>query len=337
MIIRTVWTDDNCIACGLCVSECSNVFHIINNSCVINAKVRNDNITNNNQKDKSCLKNDVQLDIVSAITKSAAMCPTQSIHVQTEDIKNENANQTTQGIINNFTNNNGTNGTKNHALFETNILSTVHNSDIPAKQQASQIGYDMVFPTIICATDMDLIFIKNELGNKVEDIIQQGNEITCQIAKEFILDALLLCRDNICLCYEMLTDQTATHYPDAEQFDFSVVYQLTSISRNKRLRLRILIQDGFEPDSATSIYPAANWLEREIWDMLGIKFKNHPNMMRLLCPENWDGHPLRKDYPLIGLGQRNIDFREDRSGVLMRTAMQKSENIIFNTNPPEAK
>jgi NADH-quinone oxidoreductase subunit C len=175
------------------------------------------------------------------------------------------------------------------------------------------------------------------LGYKVEEAFQQAGEITCQVAKENILEALTLCRDDMSLGYEMLADQTATHYPTAKTFTFSVVYHLTSIRRSKRLRLRILIPEYFEPDSAVTLYPAANWMEREIWDMLGIRFKNHPNMTRILCPEDWEGHALRKDYPVQGQGQRNIDFREDRSGMLMRIALEKANNIKINTNPPKAE
>jgi NADH-quinone oxidoreductase subunit C len=196
---------------------------------------------------------------------------------------------------------------------------------------------DIKVPIPTVATDSDLINIQKILGPKVEEVFQQAGELTCQIAKENIFEALALCRNNASLGYEMLADQTGTHYPMAETFSFSIVYHLTSIRRSKRLRLRILIPESFEPDSAVPLYPAANWLEREIWDMLGIRFKNHPNMIRILCPEDWEGHALRKDYPTEGLGQRNIDFREDRSGMLMRIATEKAKNIKINTNPPKAE
>jgi NADH:ubiquinone oxidoreductase subunit C len=131
----------------------------------------------------------------------------------------------------------------------------------------------------------------------------------------------------------MLSDMTATHYPVGFGFKYSVVYHLTCVRRRKRLRLRILIPEGFEPESATQVYPGANWLEREIYDMLGIRFANHPDLTRILCPEGWEGHPLRKDYPVIGLGQRDVDYREDRSGVLMRKAMEAAGHLGINLKP----
>ena len=207
----------------------------------------------------------------------------------------------------------------------------------PVRPVAKPDTNDMKFPAPQAASDPDLLRLQAVLGAKVEEIFQQAGELTCQVAREAILEALTLCREDGALGYEMLADETATHYPAAAGFAFSVVYHLTSIRRCKRLRLRILIPEGFEPESAVAVYPTANWLEREIWDMLGIRFKNHPDMTRILCPEDWEGHALRKEYPTLGLGQRDIDFREDRSGVLMRIAMEKAGNMGININPPRAE
>jgi NADH-quinone oxidoreductase subunit C len=114
------------------------------------------------------------------------------------------------------------------------------------------------------------------------------------------------------------------------------VYHLTSIARRKRLRLRVLVKEGQAVDSATQVYPSANWMEREIWDMLGIRFENHPDLTRILCPEDWEGFPLRKEYPTLGWGQRDIDFRQDRAGMLMRMAMEKAGQMGINLVVPKA-
>ena len=207
----------------------------------------------------------------------------------------------------------------------------------PAKCQAKKEEGDLKFPTPTEAADPDLLRLLALLGDKVEEAFEQGQEHTCQVAKEHILEALRLCREDASLKFEMLADETATHYPAAPDFAFSVVYHLTSISRRKRLRLRILIPEGFEPESATQVYPSANWMEREIWDMLGIRFAHHPDMTRILCPEGWEGHALRKEYPVVGWGQRDIDFREDRSGMLERIALEKAGQLGINLKRPKAE
>jgi len=187
------------------------------------------------------------------------------------------------------------------------------------------------------AKDADLLLLQAALGDKVEEIFEQAGELTCQVAKDAILEALHLCRDHADLKYEMLADQSATHYPAAAGFAFSVVYHLTSISRRKRLRLRILVPEGFVPESACAVYPSANWMEREIFDMLGIGFANHPDMTRILCPDDWEGHALRKDYPVVGWGQRDVAFREDRGGMIERIALQKAGQLGINLKQPKAE
>lgn len=205
----------------------------------------------------------------------------------------------------------------------------------PEATEARKETGDLATPWAREATDPDLLRLKELLGEGVEELFEQAGELTCQVAKERILETLRLCRTE--LAYEMLSDETATHYPAAEDFTFSVVYHLTSLSRRKRLRLRILIPEGFEPESATQVYPAANWLEREVFDMLGIRFQHHPDLVRILCPDDWEGHPLRKEYPVQGKGQREIQLREDRSGVLDRRSIEQAGHVSVNVNVPKAE
>jgi len=197
--------------------------------------------------------------------------------------------------------------------------------------------HDMEWPVPKESQDQDLRRLRELLGVCVEESFEQAGEIVCQVKKEVILDALTHCNQDAALRYEMLSDMTATHYPAGIGFAFSVVYHLTCVRRHKRLRLRILIPENFEPESATKIYPGANWLEREIYDMLGIRFKDHPDMTRILCPEDWEAHPLRKEYPVVGLGQREINYREDRSGVLQRKAMEAAGHFKINAKPLKAE
>ena len=89
------------------------------------------------------------------------------------------------------------------------------------------------------------------------------------------------------------------HYPKREK-PFEVVYHLYSVPFAKRVRLKVWLSEDEEVESVYSVWPAANWYEREVYDMFGIKFANHPDLRRILLPEDWEGYPLRKDYPLEG-------------------------------------
>jgi NADH-quinone oxidoreductase subunit C len=98
--------------------------------------------------------------------------------------------------------------------------------------------------------------------------------------------------------FDYLVDVTAADYP-ARQERFDLIYVLYSFPRNQRIRLKIRIPDGFQPATAVDVHLTANWLEREVFDMFGIRFAGHPNMRRILLPDGWQGYPLRKDYPIL--------------------------------------
>lgn len=98
--------------------------------------------------------------------------------------------------------------------------------------------------------------------------------------------------------YGFLSDITATDEMTDPRFE--VVYNLFSPTRFQRIRLKVRVKEGAEVPSATAVWPAANWPEREVWDMFGVRFSGHPDLRRILMDERWEGHPLRKDYPLRG-------------------------------------
>ena len=98
--------------------------------------------------------------------------------------------------------------------------------------------------------------------------------------------------------FDYLSDLTCVHYPDRTDRPFEIVYNLNSIPANERIRLKLKIKENESVDSVTSVWPAANWLEREVFDLFGVHFNNHPDLRRLLLPPDWEGHPLRKDFPL---------------------------------------
>jgi NADH-quinone oxidoreductase subunit C len=103
--------------------------------------------------------------------------------------------------------------------------------------------------------------------------------------------------------FDYLVDVTAVDYPQrAERFD--LVYVLYSFARNERIRVKTRIAADYQPQSVTGVHLGANWLEREAYDMFGIRFANHPDMKRILLPEDWEGYPLRKDYSIINMDNR---------------------------------
>ena len=98
--------------------------------------------------------------------------------------------------------------------------------------------------------------------------------------------------------YTLLTDETAVDYPKREK-RFEIIYQLYSFTGNNRLRLKVMAGEGEKIPSVVAVWPTANWLEREIYDMFGVLYEGHPDLKRILLPDGWVGHPLRKDYDIL--------------------------------------
>ncbi len=133
---------------------------------------------------------------------------------------------------------------------------------------------------------------------------QFRGEFSLIVKPEFILSLLSAVRDEF--QFELLMDVTAVDYFPQEKPRFHVVYQLYSMEHNLRLHVRALL-DGNAPaiDSVETIYPSANWKEREVYDLFGISFNGHSDLRRIEMPADWVGHPLRKDYPL---GYEEVQF-----------------------------
>jgi NADH-quinone oxidoreductase subunit C len=130
------------------------------------------------------------------------------------------------------------------------------------------------------------------------------DETSLVLAPEHIVTACQALRDEF--GFELLTEETAVDYWPEQTPRFHVVCRLRSIKKNLILGLRVPL-DGNAPSmlSITSVYPNANWFERELWDMFGIRFEGHPDLRRVMMPYDWVGHPLRKDYPL---GYEEVQF-----------------------------
>jgi NADH-quinone oxidoreductase subunit C len=140
-------------------------------------------------------------------------------------------------------------------------------------------------------------------GSVVTEVTHAG-ELTIEIARERILEVARFVKGPP-LSYVLLSDVTCADIPEHPE-RFRIAYHLYSLETGTRLRLRVWAgQDpagggGPEVDSVTSVWATANWHEREVYDMFGIRFRNHPDLARILMPLDWEGHPLRRDYPLGG-------------------------------------
>jgi NADH-quinone oxidoreductase subunit C len=118
------------------------------------------------------------------------------------------------------------------------------------------------------------------------------------VAKESLLAICQFLKGEEGGAYTLLTDHTAVDYPKREK-RFDVIYHIYSFKRNDRLRLKVVIGEGETVPSVVSIWPTANWLEREVYDMFGVVYEGHPDLKRILLPDGWTGHPLRKDYDIL--------------------------------------
>ena len=154
-------------------------------------------------------------------------------------------------------------------------------------------------PATMAATPCD-----SELARKLkEEFGDSILEASTYVGQNFVVvksDAVISILEHLKFeaNFDYLVDITAVDWPKRAQ-RFDLIYILYSFARNERIRIKTAIADGFRPESAVRVHRTANWLEREVFDMFGIEFEGHPDLRRILMPDDWKGHPLRKDYPLL--------------------------------------
>ena len=140
--------------------------------------------------------------------------------------------------------------------------------------------------------------LKTQFDGAVGEALEFVSQISVRIEPARIVEICNFLRDDPETSFNYLSDLTCVHYPMRHEAPLEVVYNLYSIPRNERLRLKVAITESSGVDSVTGVWPSANWMEREVYDLFGVNFKNHPDLRRILLPPDWEGHPLRKDYPL---------------------------------------
>jgi NADH-quinone oxidoreductase subunit C len=139
----------------------------------------------------------------------------------------------------------------------------------------------------------------------------KSDELTVILSKSILIKVINFLKDDKDFQFKQLIDICGVDFPNRVE-RFEIVYHLLSLSLNQRIRVKLSVKDGDMVPSIVSIYEAANWYEREVWDLYGVIFSDHPDLRRILTDYGFEGHPLRKDFPLIGNVEVNYDLNKER-------------------------
>jgi len=173
--------------------------------------------------------------------------------------------------------------------------------------------------------------INSELTTKIKSSKLKHNQIYLNIESDSLLEVILFLKNNNEAKFKQLIDITAVDYPENEK-RFKLVYLLLSHEFNSRIIIDYLVNENEIVTSLTSIFPAANWMEREVFDMYGVKFKDHPDLRRILTDYGFEGHPLRKDFPLTG--HNEVRYSEDHKKVIYEPVKLEQNYRNFDFESP---
>ena len=173
--------------------------------------------------------------------------------------------------------------------------------------------------------------INSELTTKIKYSEIKHGQIYILINCENLLDVIFLLKTNKNIKFKQLIDITAVDYPE-NQKRFKLVYLLLSHEQNQRIILSYYIDENQQIPSLTKIFPSANWMEREIFDMYGIKFTDHPDLRRILTDYGFEGYPLRKDFPLTG--HTEVRYNEDKKKVVYEPVKLEQNYRSFDFESP---
>ena len=173
--------------------------------------------------------------------------------------------------------------------------------------------------------------INSELTTKIKESKIKHNQLYVTINSEDLLDVILMLKTNKNIKFKQLIDITAVDYLE-NQKRFKIVYLLLSHEFNQRIIMNYFISENEKISSLTKIFPSANWMEREVFDMYGIKFNDHPDMRRILTDYGFEGHPLRKDFPLTG--HNEVRYSEDEKKVIYEPVKLEQNYRNFDYESP---
>ena len=173
--------------------------------------------------------------------------------------------------------------------------------------------------------------INSELNTKINSSIIKNNQIYLDIDNVDLIDVITFLKSNKDTKFKQLIDLTAVDYPENEK-RFKMIYLLLSHEFNQRIILNSSIKENESVNSIFKIFPSSNWMEREVFDMYGIKFINHPDLRRILTDYNFEGHPLRKDFPLTGHSE--VRYSEDERKVIYEPVKLEQNYRNFDYESP---
>ena len=173
--------------------------------------------------------------------------------------------------------------------------------------------------------------INSELTTKIKKSEIRHEQLYINIDREDLIDVTLFIKSNENTKFRQLIDITVVDYPENVQ-RFKVIYLFLSHQFNQRIILSYLINENEVIPTLTSIYPAANWMEREVFDMYGVKFKDHPDLRRILTDYGFEGHPLRKDFPLTG--HTEVRYSEELKKVIKEPVKLEQNYRNFDYESP---
>ena len=173
--------------------------------------------------------------------------------------------------------------------------------------------------------------INSELTTKINISKINHNQIYLNINESNILNVVLFLKTNSETKFKQLIDITAVDYPEKDR-RFKLVYLLLSHENNQRVIIDFYVKENDIISSITSIFPSANWMEREVFDMYGIEFKDHPNLRKILTDYNFKGHPLRKDFPLTGHSE--VRYSEEKKKVISEPVKLEQKYRDFDFESP---
>jgi NADH-quinone oxidoreductase subunit C len=175
----------------------------------------------------------------------------------------------------------------------------------------------------------------DEIGAALGDVLRAGRvergELTLHVHTSAIVRVLIYLRDQPNCQFKMMVDLCGVDYPEREE-RFEVVYHLLSLKHNQRVRVKVTTDEGTPVPSVTGVFGAANWYEREVWDMYGVYFAEHPDLRRLLTDYGFEGHPMRKDFPQTGYVE--VQYDEEQKRVVYQPVKMRQDWRSFDFLSP---